>query len=69
VRPGEQEKNNGKGPPKSMLLLMTNLGVLALRFLIAQPDFLIVNPDIAARMTAEQGQGWRGSDPHGTFGS
>ena len=69
MRPGEQENSTGKGLPKSMLLLMTNLGVLALCFLIAQPDFLIVNPNIDAWMTAEQGQGWRGSAPHGTFGS
>ena len=50
-----------------MLLLMTNLGVLALCFLIAQPDFLIVNPNIDAWTTAEQGQGWRGSPPPRDF--
>jgi hypothetical protein len=33
-----------KGPPKWMLPLTLNLGVLALYFLIAQPDFLIVSP-------------------------
>lgn len=33
-----------KGPPKWMLPLTVNLGVLALYFLIAQPDFLIVSP-------------------------
>ncbi|MDH3269699.1 MAG: hypothetical protein OEN56_00110 [Gemmatimonadota bacterium] len=33
-----------KGPPKWMLPLTVNLGVLALYFLIAQPDFLVVNP-------------------------
>lgn len=33
-----------KGPPKWMLPLTLNLGVLALYFLIAQPEFLIVNP-------------------------
>lgn len=33
-----------KGPPRWMLPLTLNLGVLALYFLIAQPDFLVVNP-------------------------
>lgn len=33
-----------KGPPKWMLPLTVNLGVLALYFLIAQPEFLIVSP-------------------------
>jgi hypothetical protein len=39
-----QEKSTPKGPPKWMLPLSVNLGVLALYFLIAQPDFLILNP-------------------------
>jgi hypothetical protein len=38
------EKSTPKGPPKWMLPLTVNLGVLALYFLIAQPDFLILNP-------------------------
>ncbi len=33
-----------KGPPKWMLPLTLNLGVLALYFLIAQPDFLVLSP-------------------------
>lgn len=33
-----------KGPPKWMLPLTVNLGVLALYFLIAQPDWVVVNP-------------------------
>lgn len=39
-----QEKSTPKGPPKWMLPLTVNLGVLALYFLIAQPGFLVVNP-------------------------
>jgi len=38
-----------KGPAKWMLPLSVNLGVLALYFLIAQPDFLIVNPVVDTR--------------------
>lgn len=34
-----------KGPPKWMLPLTVNLGVLALYFLIAQPDFIVMNPN------------------------
>lgn len=39
-----QEKSTPKGPPRWMLPLTVNLGVLALYFLIAQPEFLVVNP-------------------------
>lgn len=42
-----------KGPPKWMLPVTVNLGVLALYFLIAQPDFLILNPTEETR-TVEQ---------------
>jgi len=35
---------------------MANLGPLTLGFLIAQPDFLIANPNIDLRTTAEQVQ-------------
>ena len=43
-----------KGPPKWMLPLTVNLGVLALYFLIAQPDFLVVNPSVDRRTVEEQ---------------
>lgn len=46
-------KKVAKGPPKWMLPLSVNLGVLALYFLIAQPDFLIVNPVVDTRPPAE----------------
>lgn len=39
-----KQKTTPKGPPKWMLPLTVNLGVLALYFLIAQPDWVIVNP-------------------------
>ena len=39
-----QKKVGPKGPPRWMLPLTVNLGVLALYFLIAQPDFLVMNP-------------------------
>ncbi len=39
-----KEKTVAKGPGKWMLPLTVNLGVLALYFLIAQPEFLVVNP-------------------------
>jgi hypothetical protein len=39
-----KQKTTPKGPPKWMLPLTVNLGVLAMYFLIAQPDFLVVNP-------------------------
>ena len=45
-----------KGPPRWMLPLTVNLGVLALYFLIAQPDFLVVSPIVDARSTAERVQ-------------
>lgn len=43
-----------KGPPKWMLPLAVNLGVLALYFLIAQPDFLIMSPNVDRRTVTEQ---------------
>jgi hypothetical protein len=43
-----------KGPPKWMLPLTVNMGVLALYFLIAQPDFLVVNPIEDRRPMAAQ---------------
>ena len=42
-----------KGPPKWMLPLTVNLGVLALYFIIAQPDFLIMSPIEDNRPDAE----------------
>lgn len=38
-----------KGPPRWMLPLTVNLGVLALYFLIAQPEFLVMNPNVDTR--------------------
>lgn len=43
-----------KGPSKWMLPFTAQLGVLALYFLIAQPDWLIVNPIEDRRPTAER---------------
>ena len=43
-----------KGPPKWMLPLTLNLGVLALYFLIAQPDFLVVSPNVDRRTVADR---------------
>lgn len=43
-----------KGPPKWMLPLSVQLGVLALYFLIAQPEFLVVNPLEDTRPTAQR---------------
>jgi len=43
-----------KGPPKWMLPLTVQLGVLALYFLIAQPEFLVVNPIEDRRPTPER---------------
>lgn len=48
-----KKKTTPKGPPKWMLPVTVNLGVLALYFLIAQPDFLVVNPLVDSRPTAE----------------
>ena len=42
-----------KGPPKWMLPVSLNLGVLALFFLIAQPDFLEISPIEDPRSTEE----------------
>jgi hypothetical protein len=47
-----KEKTAPKGPPKWMLPLTVNLGVLALYFLIAQPDFLVLSPVEEPRATA-----------------
>lgn len=44
-----KKKDVPKGPPRWMLPLTVNLGVLALYFLIAQPDFLVVNPVVDPR--------------------
>ncbi|MEM7413849.1 MAG: hypothetical protein AAF389_00045 [Gemmatimonadota bacterium] len=49
-----QKKTGPKGPPRWMLPLTVNMGVLALYFLIAQPDFLILNPIEDTRTSAEQ---------------
>jgi len=49
-----QKKVGPKGPPKWMLPLTLNLGVLALYFLIAQPDFLEVSPNVDRRSVAER---------------
>jgi hypothetical protein len=43
-----------KGPPKWMLPLSVQLGVLALYFLIAQPEFLVVSPLEDTRPTAQR---------------
>lgn len=43
-----------KGPPRWMLPLTVNMGVLALYFLIAQPDFLEMNPIDDPRPAAAQ---------------
>ena len=48
------ERMKPKGPPKWMLPMTVNLGVLALYFLIAQPDFLVVNPIEDRRPVAAQ---------------
>jgi hypothetical protein len=48
-----------KGPPKWTLPLTLNLGVLALYFLIAQPDFLVVSPNVDRRSVLERVEGTR----------
>lgn len=48
-----KKRSTPKGPPKWMLPVSVNLGVLALYFLIAQPDFLVLNPLVDARPTEE----------------
>lgn len=48
-----KKKDVPKGPPRWMLPLTVNLGVLALYFLIAQPDFLVMNPVTDPRVTDE----------------
>ena len=47
------KKTAAKTPPKWMLPVTVNLGVLAAYFLIAQPDFLILNPVDDPRSDAE----------------
>ncbi len=47
-------KSAPKGPPKWMLPLTVNLGVLALYFLIAQPEFINVNQNVDRRPVAER---------------
>lgn len=49
-----QKKTAPKGPPRWMLPLTVNMGVLALYFLIAQPDFLVLNPIEDPRPSAQQ---------------
>lgn len=49
-----QKREVPKGPPKWMLPMTVNLGVLALYFLIAQPRFLEVNPITDPRPQAER---------------
>lgn len=53
-------KTGPKAPPKWMLPLTANLGVLALYFLIAQPDFLVMNPVEDTRAAVEVDQNARG---------
>lgn len=48
-----------KGPPKWMLPVTLNLGVLALYFLIVQPDFLVLNPNVDPRTTEQVTDGVR----------
>jgi len=48
-----KQRIKAKGPPKWMLPLTVNLGVLALYFIIAQPDFLIMSPIEDTRPDAE----------------
>jgi hypothetical protein len=56
-----KKKTGPKAPPKWMLPLTANLGVLALYFLIAQPDFLVLNPVEDVRGAVEVDQGARGT--------
>lgn len=44
-----KKKTTPKGPPRWMLPLTVNLGVLALYFLIAQPEFVVLNPLVDPR--------------------
>lgn len=56
-----KKKAGPKAPPKWMLPLTVNLGVLALYFLIAQPEFLVVNPTDDPRTVVERSQQERGA--------
>jgi hypothetical protein len=49
-----RRKVKPKGSSKWMLPLGVNLGVLALYFLIAQPDWVVVNPNVDRRPLAER---------------
>ena len=42
-------RSTPKGPPRWMLPVTVNLGVLALYFLIASPDFLLLSPNVDVR--------------------
>ena len=55
-----QQKVGPKAPPKWMLPLTVNLGVLALYFLIAQPDFIVVTAPQDPRSAVEIDQQTRG---------
>ena len=55
-----QQKVGPKAPPKWMLPLTVNLGVLALYFLIAQPDFIVVTAPQDPRSAVEIDQQVRG---------
>jgi hypothetical protein len=46
-------KRAPKGPPRWIMPVTVNLGVLALYFLIASPDFLVVSPNVDARSVEE----------------
>ena len=56
-----KQKVGPKSPPKWMLPLTVNLGVLALYFLIAQPEFLVVTAADDPRTAVEVDQGARRS--------
>ncbi len=49
-----KRKVEHKGPPKWMLPLTANLGLLALYCLIAQPEFLVVSPNVDRRSVEER---------------
>lgn len=47
------KKTTPKGPPKWMMPVTVNLGLLALYFLVAQPEWVILDPLDEARPTEE----------------
>jgi len=53
---GKKKTTVAKGPAKWMLPLTVNMGVLALYFLIAQPDFLVMSPIVDTRSVEDQVQ-------------